>query len=118
MNALINYPLKVGIVLILTEILNIWYFISYIITLSTVITFSFFFSVHITFKARKNKKRTFVKYLAALTAFACLDAMLVKLLTEVLGIYYLLSIHLAMIVLFVSKFFFYKKYVFIAERTE
>lgn len=118
LNALINYPLRIGIVLLLTEVLHIYYFISYVITLGCVITFSFFFSVYITFQARENKKKTFLKYLAALAAFAGLDALLVKVLTEVFGIYYLISINLVMITLFVLKFFFYQRYVFISKMAE
>jgi hypothetical protein len=74
--------------------------------------------VYITFRAYENKGNTFLKYLAALTVFAGIDALLVKLLTEVLGVYYLISINLVLITLFVIKFLFYQKYIFISEMAE
>ena len=83
-----------------------------------VITFSFFFNVYITFNTKKDKKKTFVKYLAALLVFAGLDAALVRLLTDVLSIYYMFSITVVMVGLFVLKFFFYQKFVFVSEISE
>ncbi len=104
--------IKMGLTIFLTEILGIWYFISYVITIGVIVVFSFFYNVHITFKIKHNKKQNFVKYCLALAIFSIIDALGVKLLTEILQVHYTSSIILITVVLFLAKFIVYNQFIF------
>ena len=109
---LINYGLKIFITLLLTEVLNFWYFHSYIISLIVVIIFGFYYNIFITFKVKENKGVNFIKYLFALLIFITLDALLVKFTTEVIGFHYLISIIIITTLIFFSKYFVFGKFIF------
>lgn len=111
---LISYSLRLGITTFLTEIFNIWYFLSYIIALSCAITVNFFFNAYITFKIRGSRK-IFVKYIFTFFIFMLVDAFSVRFLTDFAKIYYLISIIIVTTVLFVVKFFIYDKLVFVRK---
>ena len=59
---MINYGLKIGLTILLTEIFKIWYLMSYAISLFTTIIFSFFYNAYITYQVKDNKKKNFLKY--------------------------------------------------------
>ena len=85
----LNFILKLGITILLTEIVQIWYFAAYIISLVFVILFSFFYNAYITFNVKDNKLRNLVKYSFALVTLSLVDAISVRILTELVDIYYI-----------------------------
>ena len=109
---ILNYGLKLGVTALLTELLHIWYFTSYVISLISVIIFSFFYNAYITYGVKEDKRNNFIKYVIFLGIFMIIDAASVRLLTDYLGLYYLLSITSVTIVLFFAKYFAYGKMVF------
>ena len=109
-----SYVLRLGITAFLTEMLGVWYFLSYIIALSCAVVVNFFYNVHITFKVKKNKNM-FGRYVVFFFMFMLLDASFVKIFTDVAGIYYLFSIIITTTILFIAKFFVYKKWCFLYE---
>lgn len=104
----IAYGMRVGITSFLTEILGLYYFNSYLITLACVLIFGFYYSSRITFKVSGS----FNKYLAVWAGFYLLDALLVKFLTEMINFHYVISISLVAIFVFITKFFVFDKIVF------
>lgn len=108
---LINFSLKTGLTYFLTEVLSIYYLISYGISLSVVVVFGFFYNVFITYKAKKTKL-IFLKFVIFLLLFAGIDALSVKLVTEMFSLHYLISIVAVTVFLLVLKYFVYGKFVF------
>ena len=109
---LINYGLKIFVTAILTEIFMVWYFISYIIALFCVVIFSYFYNAYITYNVYSSKRK-FIKYIVFLILFIIADALLVKLLTEIMGLHYVYSIIGVTTGLFLLKYLVYGKFVFI-----
>ncbi len=112
---LIGYPLKIIVTFILTDLLGVWYFVSYLIALGIIFAFNFFYNTYITFEVGSNKKENFVKYCITLGIFVAIDAIAVKILTEILRIHYLISITLITIGIVILKFVAYKKFVFTSK---
>lgn len=107
--------IKIGLVLILTDLLNVWYFFSYLITLAVLISFAFFYNAYITFRVSKIKKQQLILFCIVLLFFYALDAVTVKLFTERLHLHYTMSIMAITAVIFVLKYMAYDNVVF-AER--
>lgn len=108
----INLILKIALTTFLTEIMKIHYFTSYIITLATVIIYSFFYNAYLTFEVRDRKRSNFVKYILALLMFNFADAFLVRLITDLIGVYYIVSIIFVTGSLLICKYVIYNKVVF------
>ena len=108
----LSFLLKVVLTIFLTEFLGIPYFSSYIITLSVIVIFNFLYNVYITFKLVKGGFEGFIKYIIALLSFNFLDAVLVKILTDFIGMYYIVSIVLVTTLLFILKYVVYDNFVF------
>lgn len=104
----IAYLLRIGVTSFFTEILNFYYFHSYLIALACVLIFGFYYSKYITFKAR-GKAWT---YLCFWFAFYILDASLVKFATEILSWHYLVSISIIALIIFFAKYFIWDKLIF------
>ena len=68
----INYGLKIGSTFLLTEVLSLYYLLSYAITLILVIIYSFLYNMFITFNKTTDKAKKFVKYIIALLIFGYL----------------------------------------------
>lgn len=109
----LSFSVKIFLTLILTEYIQIPYFSSYIITLTAVVVFSFFYNAYLTFKVKKNKLVNFIAYVLVLFTFSITDAALVRTLTESLRIYYVFSITSVTILMFVIKYIVYDRIVFI-----
>ena len=109
-----SYALRLGITAFLTELFGVWYFLSYIVALVCAVVVNFFYNVHITFKVKKNKKM-FARYVVFFFIFMFVDAALVKIFTDLVGIYYLVSIIITTTILFIAKFFVYQKWCFLYE---
>ena len=111
----LNFLLILGLTMLLTEVFSIWYLLSYIMSLFCGIVFSFFYNAYITFGVKGDKIANFIKYGIALGIFYVIDVCSVSLLTEVLNIYYALSIMIVSFFVFLMKFFVYDKLVFIKK---
>lgn len=107
-----NFLIKIALTVLLTEYIKLPYYFSYIATLSIIILYSFFYNAYLTFKVHINLKSNFLKYIVALLTFNILDAGLVRLLTESLGVYYILSIVVTTVCLLVFKYVVYNSIVF------
>jgi 2-polyprenyl-3-methyl-5-hydroxy-6-metoxy-1,4-benzoquinol methylase/putative flippase GtrA len=112
LGGIINYPLKIGLTFLLTEIFHMWYFYAYSITLIAIIIFSFFYNMFITYKVYTQKKLRLIVYSIILIIFTIIDAIAVKILTEGIHIHYLISITTITATLFFVKYFVYDKMVF------
>lgn len=115
---ILNFLIKIGLTFFLTERLKVWYFSSYIITLLVLLIYGFYYNAYITFDVKNNQKHNFMKFSVIMILFLLLDGMLVRILTDFLGLYYLLSIVLVTFVLFFARFFTYNKFVFINKDNE
>jgi ubiquinone/menaquinone biosynthesis C-methylase UbiE len=78
-----------------------------------IVLFGFFYNFHFTFKNVKDKGNKFIIYTISLILFTVVDILFVKILTDDLRIYYLLSIIISTTILFALKFLFYRRFVFI-----
>ncbi|MFA5142307.1 MAG: methyltransferase domain-containing protein [Candidatus Woesearchaeota archaeon] len=107
----INYGLKIGLTFVFTESLKIPYYLSYLIGLITVISFSFYYNFHVTFNNHKNSARKFIKYGFSLLALNSLDYSSVIFLTN-LGIEYILSIIIVTSALSFMKYLLFNNLIF------
>ena len=110
-----TYFLNIGITFLLTEIVGLYYLYSYIIAWSIIIIINFILNLRFIFSVKGYTARRFIKYVLFWAVFTVTNIYLVKLFTEVLGLYYLLSITTITGVLFVVKYFTYKNLVFHKE---
>ena len=108
----LSITVKLGLTYLLTEVLGVWYFISYIVALTTQTFIGFFYSAYVTFNERKNKRRNFVRFCTSLSFMFVLDAGLVTLLVEGAGIPYMFAIIGVTAFLFIVKFFVFRFIVF------
>lgn len=97
---------------LLTEVIGLHYSISYAIVLVLIIIIGFVLNIKVVFQSNKGYKSKLIKYTIVYMLTLGANYLLVKLLTEVLHIYYLLSIAVITIVLFFVKFFCYDRAVF------
>ena len=109
---IVVYLIKILVSYVLTEIAGLWYFYSYIISLTIILIFSFFWTLYVTFRVKDNLKTRFVKYIIFFLFFIFIDIIFVKLLTEKFEFYYMTSIIITTTILFVIKFFVYRLVVF------
>ena len=68
--------------------------------------------MYLTFKVTHNKITNFIKYIIALLLFNVLDASLVRILTEYIELYYVISIIIVTLVLLILKYIVFDKVVF------
>ncbi|MCB9362505.1 GtrA family protein [Candidatus Woesearchaeota archaeon] len=108
----LSITVKLGLTYLLTEVFDVWYFISYIVALSTQTMIGFFYSAYITFNERKNKRRNFLRFCMTLTVMFTLDAGMVTLLVEILHMAYMAAIIAVTLFLFILKFFVFRFIVF------
>ena len=101
----ITLAMKVILTFILVSVFLIDYKVSYIIILILILTFSFYYNFYLTFNNKKNKLSKFKRYSISTIFFYLLDYILVLLFTEVIGLYYIISIIGINIFLFIIKFF-------------
>lgn len=108
----VNYTVNFILTLVLTEVLGLWYVLSFSLSQLFTIVFGFFFNSKVTFQSQADRVG-FIKFLVVLFGSAVGNVGLVKLLTEFGGLYYLVSIFLSMTVFMVVKFILYRNWVFI-----
>lgn len=109
----ISYLIKLILTFILTNMFNVWYLLSYSITMTMIIIYGFFYNFYFTFKNVKNKKNKFIIYMISVIGFALIDIFLVKILTDELNLYYLKSIIISTSALIIFKYLFYNMFVFL-----
>jgi len=68
--------------------------------------------MYIVFDSRDRKYKKLGKYIPTVTFFFFVDAMLVKFMTDIMNLYYVLSIILVTTVLVVVKFVVYDRWIF------
>ena len=112
LGGVINYFLKIGLTYFLTEILTLYYLLSYSITLVVVILYSFVYNMFITFNKTNDKLSKFIIYIIVLVIFGVIDLLLVKFFTQILGVYYILSIIIITTFIFLLKYLVFNKIVF------
>jgi len=108
----ISFLLNIAITYLLTEVLGIFYLISYSITLTFITFMNFWLNTQFIFKTKTSHKKRFLQYLASVIIFILLNTLVVKVLTENLHIYYILSIVIATAIFTLLKFFTYDKFLF------
>ena len=113
----LNFLLKLILTVLLTEYLKLEYYLSYVITLSIIILYSFFYNAYLTFRVNENVKSNFIKYALVLLTFNFLDAGLVGYITESLGVYYIISIVITTFCLLIVKYIVYNSIVFTGQRS-
>ncbi len=111
----LSYGVKAVTSYLFTEIFHFWYFYSYIISLLILVVFNFYMNLFFIFKTSNKKQEKFVKYILSLLAFSVADASLMKVLTDVFSIYYMYSIFISTVAVFLAKFFVYHFLIFKQE---
>jgi len=108
----INFAIKLSLTIFLTEIIRLWYFLSYVITLVIIVLFSFFYNAYVTYKVSSNKRNNFIRYCIVLALISAIDAIAVRAATEMLELHYAVSIFIITVVLFIVKYVVYGALVF------
>jgi putative flippase GtrA len=107
-----SYSLLLPMTYVLTEYFGVYYFVSYVVSFLMVISANFAFSMRWTFKVGGKTGERLTRYLFFLAAYTLLNFVLVRVLTEGAGVYYLVSITAVTGVLFLAKYYTYKTLVF------
>ena len=107
----LNYPLNIYFVWFGTEIIGFHYLFS-VATAYLIITITnFFWHSSYIFKIQRSRV-LFVKYISVLVFFYFIHLGFVKILTDWLTVYYLLSVIISISILFLLKFVTFNIYVF------
>ena len=107
----INYPLNICLVWFLSEKIGIYYLQSVAIANLVIVIFNYYWNRRFIFLSQNNDK-VFMKYLWMVISFYFCHLILVKTLTDLLGVYYLLSVIFSITILFLFKFILFDKYIF------
>ena len=116
LGGVLSYLINIGITYFLTTIFDIYYFYSYLISFSTIIIFNFIFSLKFIFSVRRKIMNRFIRYVIFLAIFSITNLLSVKFLTESMNLYYIYSITIVTIFLFIIKYFIYKHFVFFEHK--
>jgi putative flippase GtrA len=108
----ITYLIKVVITYILNNFFDFWYFSAYIFALLLVMILNFLVNIKLVFKSSINFLGL-IKYIFTFIIFYFIDAVIVKISTDIYELYYVLSITLATVLVFIAKYYIYKYFVFI-----
>ena len=109
---ILSYSINIAVTYILTSVFGLYYFYSYLIAFSIVILFNFIFSLKIIFSVQGKILNRFIRYIIFLAIFSLTSIYAVKYFTEVLSLYYLISITVVTVSMFLVKYFVYKRFVF------
>jgi len=108
----IGMLVNLAITIILTEVFLVWYRISYAIGLAVNLIFNFVYNRHITFKKKTKMKRRFVKFVIVSLSTILLNYISVIIVTEYLGISYILSIVMVVFLIAIINYLLNKVWVF------
>ena len=106
----INYPINIFLVWFFSERIGIYYLQSVAIANLVIVISNYYWNRRFIFLFDNNK--VFIKYLCMVISFYFFHLILVKVLTDLLGVYYLLSVIFSITVLFLLKFIIFDKYIF------
>jgi putative flippase GtrA len=107
----INYPLNICLVWFCSEKIGIYYLQSVAIANLVIVISNYYWNRRFIFIFDNNDK-VFMKYLWMVISFYFCHLILVKTLTDFLGVYYLLSVIFSITILFFLKFIIFDKYIF------
>lgn len=107
-----NYLLNIFLVWLGTDIIGFYYLCSTGVAYFIITITNFFWNSSYIFKVPRNKSVLF-KYVVTLCFFYFLHLGFVKMLTDGLRIYYLLSVIISLGIMFLSKFFVFGRFVFV-----
>ena len=106
----INYPINICLVWFFSERIGIYYLQSVAIANLVIVISNYYWNRRFIFLSDNNK--VFIKYLCIVISFYFCHLILVKVLTDLLGVYYLLSVISSITVLFLLKFIIFDKFIF------
>ena len=99
---------------VLTELAGMYYLVSFIITQVIVVIYGFAYNAKIIFSTTMTGFG-FLKYLATVTLMSAFNIILVSIITEIAGIYYIFSIAIVLVVTLAFKYVLFWKFVFPAN---
>jgi len=115
---LLVFGLKTASTVFLTEVLHLWYFAAYVITLVAMMIFTYFYNAYVTFSVTEDKTRTFTRFIVAMALSLALDAAIVRALTDLAKTHYLASIIVSTFFVSAVKYVLYDRFVFRKAREE
>lgn len=107
--------IAIALTYLFTEFFNIWYLFSYMISALLAWTFNFYLHSLVTFRGH-NQEQSDLKYIKFIILYVVaftINAILVYILTSLLGIYYLISIVFVTILISFFTFLWSKNKIFI-----
>ena len=106
--------LNLGISYLLTDILGLWYFVSFVIATLVTWTAIFFANSCLTFAGHSQERYMgrYIKFIVGYLGIFIFNASLVFLLTSVLHVHYLISITISSAITSIFTFIFSSKYVY------
>lgn len=109
----INFILNITITYALTEFLGLYYLTSFMIVQIILIVYGYLYNSMVTFKIKTKSKKRFLKFISLLSIFYVINILLVKTLTDIVGMPYLISIIVTIVATTILRFSAYRKLVFI-----
>ena len=97
---------------LLTEVFFLYYLYSYIVVLLTATILNYILATKIIFRTKEKHRMRFFYYILSLSVFYFADIFLTRFLTESLLIWYMASIFISRVIFFLTKFIYYKKFLF------
>lgn len=110
--AFFGYSANIAITIFLTEYIGLFYLASYLSAQVISFLIGFYFLSRIVFYSDRGLARL-MKYFLILLSAMFLNIYLVKVLTEIFDVYYIYSIIVSTLIVVVSKFIFYRIFVFV-----
>ena len=107
----LNYPFNIFFVWYCTEMMGFNYLTSVAISYLIITITNFFWHSSYIFNIQRSKK-VFIKYLSILILFYFIHLGVVKGLTDLFSVYYLLSVIISISILFFLKFIVFNNFVF------
>jgi len=107
-----TYSLMLSMTYALTEFAGVYYFYSYLSSMVAAIVLSFFLGMRWIFNVEGKVGQRFIRYIVLLFVFNAVNAVLVRYLTEFVGVHYMLSILIVTGSIFIFKYIAYKRNVF------
>jgi putative flippase GtrA len=109
---LFTYVIKTAGTYFLKEFLGLYYLFSYFLMLIIITIIGFLMSFHVVFRNRTKKIKKLNLYIIAMILSIGIDVVFVKILTDFIGIQYILSITISTFIIFTMKFLTYNFFIF------
>ena len=97
---------------LLTEVMGLFYLLSYILVLAAVVSINFVAATAYVFRTRGNHGRRLFYYLVSFLVLYFADVFLVRFLTDSTGLFYLLSVIFSRVFFFLLKYVYYERILF------